>query len=292
MRSCQYRAIVSTALPVGDPSWSKNMFSGFLSWRMNRTDERSGCRLWHGGCRHGRQVPRSERSGAPLEELSRRYESVTLFSDEELLAAGESLAAQRDPGFVTVRLVRFSKMSTSLTRASSAGARAMRPRPIPQHRPFLETFWGAFENAGYDPAGMPWPGGGVRELRVVLVNMVDLGLRRSCRLARACLGPRRASRRRGRCRETARARPGTLDMQPAVRHGMGCTDRVGQDLWPRRDVARICTARSRRVRRRRTLVSGRLAQASWSCGNPPRLGRASRPETRGHSAAGQPIECK
>ena len=79
-------------------------------------------------------------------------ESITFFSDAELLAAGEDRRS-RAPPLTTSRPPRSSKATTSSTRRffgySPREARLMDP----QHRLFLEVAWEAFEDAGYDPLG-------------------------------------------------------------------------------------------------------------------------------------------
>ena len=75
-------------------------------------------------------------------------ESITFFTDEQLLAAGESPALLRDPAYVRACPV-LADMEMF-----DAGFFGWSPRDAaitdPQHRLFLETAWEAFENAGYD----------------------------------------------------------------------------------------------------------------------------------------------
>jgi acyl transferase domain-containing protein/thioesterase domain-containing protein/aryl carrier-like protein len=74
-------------------------------------------------------------------------ESITFFSDEQLIAAGESPERLSDPNYVKAcgRLADIDKFD--------AGFFGMSPRDAavfdPQHRVFLECAWEAFEDAGY-----------------------------------------------------------------------------------------------------------------------------------------------
>jgi acyl transferase domain-containing protein len=81
--------------------------------------------------------------------LANGLESITFFSDEELLAAGEDPVFIRNRNYVRARgLVHGVDMF-------DAGFFGMNPREAeiidPQHRIFLECVWHAFEDAGYDP---------------------------------------------------------------------------------------------------------------------------------------------
>ncbi|HVR04337.1 MAG TPA: polyketide synthase, partial [Polyangia bacterium] len=96
--------------------------------------------------------------GAPdLEQFWRNLaggvESMRHFTDEELLAAGESAAALRDPGYVRVCPVLddIDKFDAGFFGFSPKEAAISDP----QHRLFLEIAWEAFENAGYDPGRVP-----------------------------------------------------------------------------------------------------------------------------------------
>jgi acyl transferase domain-containing protein len=75
--------------------------------------------------------------------------SMRRFTDEELLEAGESPAALRDPGYVRVCPVLddIDKFDAGFFGFSPKDAAIADP----QHRIFLEIAWEAFENAGYDP---------------------------------------------------------------------------------------------------------------------------------------------
>ena len=82
--------------------------------------------------------------------LAGGVESMRRFTDEELLSAGESPAALRDPGYVRVCPVLddIDKFDAGFFGFSPKDAAIADP----QHRIFLEVAWEAFENAGYDPA--------------------------------------------------------------------------------------------------------------------------------------------
>ncbi|HVU51594.1 MAG TPA: polyketide synthase, partial [Polyangia bacterium] len=81
--------------------------------------------------------------------LAGGVQSMRRLTDEELLAAGESAAALRDPRYVRVCPVlddvdRFDAGFFGFSPKEAAAA-------DPQHRVFLEVAWEAFEDAGYDP---------------------------------------------------------------------------------------------------------------------------------------------
>jgi phthiocerol/phenolphthiocerol synthesis type-I polyketide synthase E len=76
-------------------------------------------------------------------------ESVSRFSDEELLQAGVSPEALRDPAYVQAAAV---LPDVELFDARFFGCTAREAQVLdPQHRFFLETAWEALESAGYDP---------------------------------------------------------------------------------------------------------------------------------------------
>ena len=83
------------------------------------------------------------------ENLRRGVESIRFFTDEELIAAGESPEALSDPAYVRAngKLDGIDEFD--------AGFWGMSPRDAavfdPQHRLFLEVAWEAFEDAGYVP---------------------------------------------------------------------------------------------------------------------------------------------
>ena len=80
-------------------------------------------------------------------------ESITFFSDQELVAAGVDPSLVANPRYVKAApMLRDVEMfDASFFGYSPKDAALMDP----QHRLFLEVCWEAFENAGYDPAGYP-----------------------------------------------------------------------------------------------------------------------------------------
>jgi acyl transferase domain-containing protein/surfactin synthase thioesterase subunit/acyl carrier protein len=80
-------------------------------------------------------------------------ESVTFFSDQELVAAGVAPSLVANPGYVKASpmLQDVEMFDASFFGYSPKDAALMDP----QQRLFLEVSWEAFENAGYDPAGYP-----------------------------------------------------------------------------------------------------------------------------------------
>jgi acyl transferase domain-containing protein/surfactin synthase thioesterase subunit/aryl carrier-like protein len=77
-------------------------------------------------------------------------ESITFFSDRELLAAGIDPSLIADPNYVKAApmLPDVETFDAAFFGYSPKDAALMDP----QHRLFLEVCWEAFENAGYDPA--------------------------------------------------------------------------------------------------------------------------------------------
>ena len=86
--------------------------------------------------------------------LAGGVESITWFSDEELLAAGIEPEILEDPSFVRARGALgdgIEDFDAAFFGVSPREAQAMDP----QHRLFLETAWHALEDAGYDPETYP-----------------------------------------------------------------------------------------------------------------------------------------
>jgi amino acid adenylation domain-containing protein len=116
-----------------------------------------------GSGRHGEMVavigmagrfPGAASVDAFWRNLREGVESVTFFSDEELLAAGVDAALVADPNYVKARAILDG------VDLFDAGFFGYTPREAaildPQQRIFLEVAWEALENAGYDAAG--WDG--------------------------------------------------------------------------------------------------------------------------------------
>ncbi|HVZ73441.1 MAG TPA: SDR family NAD(P)-dependent oxidoreductase [Polyangia bacterium] len=84
------------------------------------------------------------------QNIASGVDSVRRFTDEELLALGESPAALRDPAYV--RVCPYLDDADHF----DAGFFGFSPKEAaitdPQHRLFLEVAWEALENAGYEPS--------------------------------------------------------------------------------------------------------------------------------------------
>jgi len=93
------------------------------------------------------RFPGAENPLALWTNLRAGTESITFFSDEELLAAGESPEQLRDPAYVKAsgRLANIDKFDAAFFGMSPRDAAVFDP----QHRVFLECAWEAFEDAGY-----------------------------------------------------------------------------------------------------------------------------------------------
>ena len=87
------------------------------------------------------------------ENLAAGKESVTFFSDEDLLAAGEDPERLNQPDYVKAGcpIQDIDRFDASLFGYSPGEARTMDP----QHRLFLECAWRAVEDAGYPPMNCP-----------------------------------------------------------------------------------------------------------------------------------------
>ena len=85
--------------------------------------------------------------------LCHGVESITFFSDQELMSAGVPPSLVVNPNYVKAApmLRDVEIFDASFFGYSPKDAALMDP----QHRLFLEVCWEAFENAGYDPAGYP-----------------------------------------------------------------------------------------------------------------------------------------
>jgi len=85
--------------------------------------------------------------------LCQGIESITFFSEQELVAAGVDPSLVANPNYVKAApILRDVEMfDASFFGYSPKDAALMDP----QHRLFLEVCWEAFESAGYDPAGCP-----------------------------------------------------------------------------------------------------------------------------------------
>jgi acyl transferase domain-containing protein len=80
-------------------------------------------------------------------------ESITFFSDQELVAAGVDPSLVANPSYVKAApLLRDVEMFDASFFGYSPKDAALLD---PQQRLFLEVCWEAFENAGYDPTGCP-----------------------------------------------------------------------------------------------------------------------------------------
>lgn len=85
------------------------------------------------------------------QNLMQGVESVGTFTDDELLAAGVSPEAFRNPGYVRSSAVMedFDAFDAEFFSLTPREARALDP----QQRVFLECAWEALEHAGYPPSG-------------------------------------------------------------------------------------------------------------------------------------------
>jgi acyl transferase domain-containing protein/surfactin synthase thioesterase subunit len=97
------------------------------------------------------RFPGAARPRAFWDNLVRGVESITFFSEAELLAAGEDADLVRHPHYVKAApvLEGHDEFDAAFFGYSPREARLMDP----QHRLFLEVAWEAFEDAGYDPLG-------------------------------------------------------------------------------------------------------------------------------------------
>ncbi len=93
------------------------------------------------------RFPGAANPAALWANLRAGVEAITFFTDEELLAAGESPERLRDPAYVKAcgRLDDIAGFDAAFFGMSPRDAAVFDP----QHRVFLECAWEAFENAGY-----------------------------------------------------------------------------------------------------------------------------------------------
>lgn len=96
------------------------------------------------------RFPGAETTAEFWQNLRRGIESVTFFSDGELIAAGVEPSLLLNPEYVKASpvLKNVDTFDAAFFGYSPKEAAIMDP----QHRIFLETCWEAFEDAGYDPA--------------------------------------------------------------------------------------------------------------------------------------------
>ena len=95
--------------------------------------------------------------------LRNGVESITFFSDEQLMAAGESPERLRIRGYVKAngQLCDIDKFVAAFFGMSPREAAVFDP----QHRVFLECAWEAFEDAGYVAERFEGPVAGIRGIR-------------------------------------------------------------------------------------------------------------------------------
>ena len=93
------------------------------------------------------RFPGAPTSATFWSNLRRGVESIQFFSEDELLAAGESLENIRDPSYVPAAapLDDIDQFDAAFFGMSPRDAAVFDP----QHRLFLECAWEAFEHAGY-----------------------------------------------------------------------------------------------------------------------------------------------
>src|SRR6516164_8894358 len=84
--------------------------------------------------------------------LCHGIESITFFSDQELMSAGVTPSLVANPNYVkAARLSRAVEMFDASFFGYSPKEAALMD---PQHRLFLEVCWSAIEDAGYAPANL------------------------------------------------------------------------------------------------------------------------------------------
>jgi len=101
------------------------------------------------------RFPGAKNAEAFWENLKNGVESITFFTDDELLAAGIDPALLDDPNYVRAR---GALEDVDLFDASFFGVSPREAEIIdPQQRVFLECAWEALEDAGYEPELYPGP---------------------------------------------------------------------------------------------------------------------------------------
>lgn len=99
------------------------------------------------------RLPGATTPEAYWKNLCQGIESVTFFSEQELVAAGVDPSLVANPNYVKAApILRDVEMFDAPFFGYSPKDAALMD---PQHRLFLEVCWEAFESAGYDPAGCP-----------------------------------------------------------------------------------------------------------------------------------------
>ncbi|MGN6569996.1 MAG: type I polyketide synthase [Pseudolabrys sp.] len=99
------------------------------------------------------RFPGAETVEAFWDNLCNGTESITFFSDAELLAAGVPPSLIANPNYVKAApILRDAEMFDAAFFGLSPKEAALMD---PQHRLFLEVAWEAVENAGYDPYSYP-----------------------------------------------------------------------------------------------------------------------------------------
>ena len=101
------------------------------------------------------RFPQAKNLNEFWDNLATGRDTTRELTDEELLAAGETLESINDPSYIRrcAFLDDIDKFDARFFGVAPRDAAVMDP----QHRLFLEVAWGAFEDAGYDSARVPGP---------------------------------------------------------------------------------------------------------------------------------------
>jgi acyl transferase domain-containing protein/surfactin synthase thioesterase subunit/acyl carrier protein len=120
---------------------------------MTDTSNPGGVAIVGIGCR----FPGASDHQAFWRNLCQGVESITVLSDDDLIAAGVPATSLRDPSYVKASplLPDFDQFDAAFFEYSPQEARLMDP----QQRVLLETSWEAFEDAGYPPGDSAGPVG-------------------------------------------------------------------------------------------------------------------------------------